>query len=50
MPLSPENLSKALYEALPDPVLVIGSDRMVVGGNNAALAKFGYASEELAGM
>jgi PAS domain S-box-containing protein len=50
MQLSPENLLKALYDTLPDPVLVVDGNRQVVAVNAAAMEKFGFTREELVGM
>ena len=50
MQLSPENLLKALYDTLPDPVLVVDGNRQVVAANAAATEKFGFTREELVGM
>lgn len=50
MQLSPENLLKALYETLPDPVLIVSDQRIIVAANPAATTKFGYSNEELVGM
>ena len=50
MQLSPENLLKALYETLPDPVLIVNDQRFIVAANPAATTKFGYSNDELVGM
>lgn len=50
MPLSNENLLKALYDTLPDPVLVVDAGRHVIAANPAAIEKFGYTRQELVGM
>lgn len=50
MQLSPENLLKALYETLPDPVLIVNDQRIIVAANPAATTKFGYSNDELVGM
>lgn len=50
MQLLPENLLKALYETLPDPVLIVNDQRIIVAANPAATTKFGYSNEELVGM
>lgn len=47
---SPENLLKALYETLPDPVLIVNEHRIIVAANPAAAEKFGYSADELSGM
>lgn len=48
--LSPEYLLKALYETLPDPVLIVNEHRVIVAANSAAAEKFGYSIAELTGM
>ena len=50
MQFSPENLLKALYETLPDPVLIVNDQRIIVAANPAATTKFGYSNQELVGM
>lgn len=50
MQLSPENMLKALYDTLPDPVLVVDARRRVLTVNPAAIEKFGYSREEFVGM
>jgi len=50
MPLLPENMLKALYDTLPDPVLIVDGNRTILAANAAATQKFGYSAEELVGM
>ena len=50
MPLSPENMLKALYDTLPDPVLVVDASRRILAANPATAEKFGFAAHELVGM
>lgn len=50
MRLSPDKLLKALFETLPDPVLVIDGNRRIVAANASAAEKFGYSSQELIGL
>lgn len=50
MPLSPENMLKALYDTLPDPVLVVDASRRILAANPATAEKFGYEPHELVGM
>ncbi len=50
MPLSPENMLKALYDTLPDPVLVVDANRCILAANPATAEKFGYTADELVGM
>lgn len=50
MPLSPENMLKALYDTLPDPVLVVDASRRILAANPATAEKFGYTADELVGM
>jgi len=49
-PVSPESLLEALYETLPDPVLIINEHRRIVASNAAASEVFGYSAQELLGM
>ena len=37
---------KALYEAFPDPVIIIDADRIIRSANNAALRQLGYSADE----
>ena len=50
MSLSPENMLKALYDTLPDPVLVVDASRHILAANPATAEKFGYTAQELVGM
>ena len=50
LPVSPDSLLKALYETLPDPVLIINADRIVTAANAAATKLFGYSEQDLTGM
>lgn len=50
MPLNPDNLLKALYETVPNPVFVANKDRTIVAANAAAIAAFGYSEAELIGL
>ncbi|MEM5472711.1 PAS domain S-box protein [Hoeflea sp. AS60] len=50
MQLKPEYLLAALYDTLPDPVLIVDDERMVVAANAAATEKFGYSNAEFTGM
>lgn len=45
-----ERLLKALYDTLPDPVVVVGTDRHIQRINPAAERSFGYSRTELIGM
>lgn len=40
----------ALYETLPDPVMIINADRKIIASNAAASEVFGYSAEEFLGM
>ena len=44
------DLVEALYETLPDPVLITNSDGAICFSNESAEVAFGYAGAELAGM
>jgi PAS domain S-box-containing protein len=46
LPVSPENLLKALYETLPDPVLIVDENRNILAANGAASVVFGYSEQE----
>ncbi|WP_429815381.1 sensor histidine kinase [Ensifer sp. B1-9] len=37
---------KALYEAFPDPVIIVDAERIIRSANNAAFRQFGYPAEE----
>lgn len=50
LPFSPESLLQALYETLPDPVMIIDADRKFVGSNAAASEVFGYSAQEFLEM
>ncbi|SOE08353.1 PAS domain S-box-containing protein [Hoeflea halophila] len=50
LPVSPESLLHALYETLPDPVMIIDADRKLIASNAAASAVFGYSAEEFLGL
>jgi PAS domain S-box-containing protein len=50
MTYSPDSLLKALYETLPDPVLVVDGERQIVAANAAAVSMFGYSEQELLKM
>lgn len=43
-------LLKALYDSLPDPVVVAGTDRIITKVNPAAERVFGYSQQEFVGM
>lgn len=47
MPVSTENLLKALYGTLPDPVLVVDDSRKIIAANKAASETFGYSIEDI---
>ncbi|MCY0147026.1 PAS domain S-box protein [Hoeflea sp. G2-23] len=47
---SPDDLLTALYETLPDPVLIGDRNRTIVAANAAAVTAFGYSEDELLGM
>ncbi|MDF1610036.1 PAS domain S-box protein [Hoeflea sp. YIM 152468] len=49
MQLSPENLLKALYETMPDPVLVLDGNRTILAVNGSAIETLGFSAEELIG-
>ena len=49
-PFSPDELLKALYETLPDPVLIGDRNRTIVAANAAAVTAFGYSEDVLLGM
>jgi len=46
LPVSPEGLLQALYETLPDPVMIINADRKFVASNAAATEVFGFSAQE----
>lgn len=46
LPVSPESLLQALYETLPDPVMIINADRKFVASNAAATEVFGFSAQE----
>ncbi|MGJ8570953.1 MAG: PAS domain-containing sensor histidine kinase [Hoeflea sp.] len=46
LPVSPEGLLQALYETLPDPVMIINADRKFVASNAAATKVFGFSAQE----
>lgn len=50
LPVSPESLLHALYETLPDPVMIIDADRKLIASNAAASEVFGYSEEEFLGL
>ena len=50
MPFQPEQLLKALYDTLPDPVVITNLDRIVLGVNRAALSEFLMREDELVGI
>ncbi len=49
MPLNPERLLAALYEASPDAIVVADASERIVSCNAALEAAFGYQREELVG-
>lgn len=50
LPVSPESLLQALYETLPDPVMIINAERKFISSNAAASELFGYSAEEFLQM
>lgn len=50
MQLAPEKMLKALYDTLPNPVLIVDSERTILAVNAAATVTFGYTAEEFIGM
>jgi PAS domain S-box-containing protein len=50
LPVSPESLLQALYETLPDPVMIISADRKFAATNAAATEVFGFSAQEFRGM
>ena len=50
MAVSAADISRAMYETLPDPVLVTDTDAVIVAVNAAALAMFGHRESELVGL
>ena len=46
LPVSPESLLQALYETLPDPVMIINAERKFVASNAAATKVFGFSAQE----
>ena len=50
LPVSPESLLQALYETLPDPVMILNAERKFVATNAAASEVFGYSAQEFLGM
>lgn len=49
MPLRPENLLKAIYDNLPNPVIVADTDRVILSVNAAFVRAFGYQADEVIG-
>ncbi|MEQ8481593.1 MAG: PAS domain S-box protein [Hoeflea sp.] len=45
-----DSLLEALYETLPDPVVVLSLDRTILAANAAAISFFGYPEEEFLKM
>jgi PAS domain S-box-containing protein len=45
-----DSLLEALYETLPDPVVVLGMDRNILAANAAAISFFGYPEDEFLKM
>lgn len=49
MPLQPRHLLRAIFDRLPDPVVVSDARRSIVGVNAAFTAQFGYGADEMPG-
>lgn len=50
MKYTADSLLEALYETLPDPVVVLGLNRNILAANSAAVSFFGYSENELLEM
>ena len=50
MAISTENLLRAMYDSLSDPVIIGDSNRKIIAANTAASKTFGYSVDEILQM